>query len=59
MHFFLYAMGRANSENHYTYEFKLKKGPEINQFLAHQIQNFLRQDGVQTPKICRPIINLD
>ena len=30
---------------------KIKKGSEINLFLAHQMQNFIRQVDVQPPKI--------
>ena len=26
------------------------EGPEIKHFIPHQIQNFLRQGGMQTPK---------
>ena len=32
-----------------------KKGPEIKHFVAHQLQKYLTQGGVQTPKI----MNLD
>ena len=34
-------------------KFRLKKGPEIEHFVAHQMQKFLRptQGGVQTPNL--------
>ena len=30
---------------------KIKQGPEIKDFVAHQMQKYLTQGGVQTPKI--------
>ena len=30
---------------------KIKNGPEIMHFVAHQMQKYLTQGGVQTPKI--------
>ena len=40
-------------------KFKLKKAWN-SAFLTHQMQNFLRQDGVQTPKIInRPTYKID
>ena len=32
-------------------EIKIKKWPEIKHFVAHDVQNFLMQGGVQVPKI--------
>ena len=32
-------------------KFKLKKGPEIKHFVAREMQKYLTQGGVQTPKI--------
>ena len=29
----------------------IKKGPEIKHFVAHQMQKYFTQGGVQTPKI--------
>ena len=32
-------------------KFRLKKGPEIKHFVAHQMQKYITQGGVQTPQI--------
>ena len=32
-------------------QIKIKNGPEIMHFVAHQMQKYLTQGGVQTPKI--------
>ena len=45
-------------KSYYTYQFTFLKKSEIKHFVAHEMQNFLRQGGVQNPKIHKHI-NLD
>ena len=41
----------TNGSAGYLMQLSVKKGSEIKLFLAHQMQNFIRQVDVQPPKI--------